>query len=210
MSETMLEKAARVLDASQKAALRKALGRSASKKRANEVVASLTGIADFFAFDEDWQAFREAIAADAPEFLHETAQEYGDFQTPLSLARAVCQKLFELGYRPKVLIEPTCGTGNFIIAALEIFPSIRKVFGLEIQDGYVAECKARLLAALLSRPELKREIQIQSGNIFTEALTPGVLQIDDCEVLILGNPPWVTNTALSALDSTNLPAKSNF
>src|SRR6266568_304308 len=75
-------------------------------------------------------------------------------------------------YRPEVLIESTCGKGNFIIAALEIFPSIRQVFGLEIQERYVTECKARLLAALVSRPELKREIQIQQGNIFAEAPAP--------------------------------------
>src|SRR5437773_5652807 len=75
---------------------------------------------------------------------------------------------------------------------------------------YVTECKARLLAALLSRPELKREIQIQQGNIFAEALAPSVPQTDEGEVLILGNPPWVTNTTLAALDSTNLPTKSNF
>ena len=206
----MLEKFMRVLDASQKAALRKALGRSASKKRANEVIGSLVGIADFFASDEDWDAFREAIAAGAPEFLQESAQEYGDFQTPLSLARTVCHKLFEMGYRPKVLVEPTCGKGNFIIAALEVFPSIRKVFGLEIQDGYVTECKARLLSALLSQPELKREIHIKQGNIFADTTTASVLEISSGEILILGNPPWVTNTTLSALDSTNLPAKSNF
>src|SRR5438034_7997380 len=174
MSEAILERAARVLDSSQKAALRRALGRSMSRKKVNVVVTSLTGISDFFASDADWQAFREAIDTDAPEFVRESVQEYGDFQTPLTLARTVCQKLFELGYRPEVLIEPTCGNGNFIIAALEIFPSIRKVFGLEIQEGYVTECKARLLAALLSRPELKREIQIQQGNIFAEALAPSV------------------------------------
>src|ERR1043166_3775362 len=204
MSETMLENAMRILDATQKVALRKALGRSASRKRANEVVGSLTGIAGFFVSDADWQAFREAIATTAPEVLKDTTQEYGDFQTPLSLARIVCQKLFELGYRPKVLIEPTCGRGNFIVAALETFPSIHKIIGLEIHKGYVTECKARLLSALLSRPELKREIQIQEGNIFAETLTPNLLQVGDGEVMVLGNPPWVTNTTLSALNSTNL------
>ena len=29
-------------------------------------------------------------------------------------------------------------------------------------------------------------------------------------MLILGNPPWVTNATLSQLDSANVPAKSNF
>ena len=32
----------------------------------------------------------------------------------------------------------------------------------------------------------------------------------DCEVLILGNPPWVTNAELGSLQSANLPKKSNF
>lgn len=210
MSDTILERTARILDASQKAALRKALRRATSRKRANEALSSLTGIADFFASDADSQALRDAIAAAAPDFVQEAAQEYGDFQTPLSLAKAVCQKLFDLGCRPKFLIEPTCGKGNFIVAALETFPTIRKVFGLEIQIGYVAECKARLLSVLLSRPELKREIQIQQGSIFADTLTAGALQVNEGEILILGNPPWVTNTALSALDATNLPAKSNF
>ena len=109
MSETILKRSVLLLDASQKAALRRALNRSTSRKRANEGVTSLTGIADFFASNTDWQVFREVIAADATEFAQEPAQEYGDFQTPLSLARAVCQKLFGLGYRPEVLIEPTCG-----------------------------------------------------------------------------------------------------
>ena len=63
----MLGKALRALDESQKAALRKALGRSTSGMRANEVVASLTGLADFFASDADLRTIREAIAAGAPE-----------------------------------------------------------------------------------------------------------------------------------------------
>ena len=29
-------------------------------------------------------------------------------------------------------------------------------------------------------------------------------------VLVIGNPPWVTNSALGALDAGNLPAKTNF
>src|SRR6266496_6494531 len=99
---------------SPKAALQKAWGRSVPRRRANDLVASLTGIADFFSSNADGQAFREAMAADAPESLQETAQEHGDFQTPLSLARSVCQRLFGLGYRPEILIEPTCGKGNFV------------------------------------------------------------------------------------------------
>src|SRR5208283_4258414 len=30
------------------------------------------------------------------------------------------------------------------------------------------------------------------------------------EILVIGNPPWVTNSALGALGSGNLPKKTNF
>ena len=37
--------------------------------------------------------------------------EFGDFQTPDSLALAVCKRLTALGICPDVVIEPTCGVG---------------------------------------------------------------------------------------------------
>ncbi len=211
MSGTIFEKTVRALNADEKIALRRALGRSNSRKQGNEVVASLAGIAGFFAREVDWRVFHQAITANVPEFLRDVPPEYGDFQTPPSLAKVVCQRLFELGYRPKVLIEPTCGRGNFILAALEVFPSIHTVFGLEIQEDHVQAAKTRLLAMLLARPEPKREIHIKQGNIFSDEAVVEARQISKPgEVLILGNPPWVTNTAMSTLVATNLPTKSNF
>jgi len=56
--------------------------------------------------------------------------EYGDFQTPLELARQICRWLKAKGVRPDVLVEPTFGQGHFILAALETFPSIRDVYVL--------------------------------------------------------------------------------
>ena len=53
---------------------------------------------------------------------HKAQIEYGDFQTPLELAQKVCQKLVELGVNPDVIVEPTCGVGNFIEAASASFP----------------------------------------------------------------------------------------
>ena len=51
--------------------------------------------------------------------------EYGDFQTPLDLAREICTLLARQGLEPKVVMEPTCGTGAFLIAASEAFPAAR-------------------------------------------------------------------------------------
>jgi hypothetical protein len=41
--------------------------------------------------------------------------EYGDFQTPLSLARRICALLSQQGMKPKAIVEPTCGIGNFVL-----------------------------------------------------------------------------------------------
>jgi hypothetical protein len=44
--------------------------------------------------------------------------EFGDFQTPLDLAKDICALLARQGLEPKVVIEPTCGTGAFLVAAI--------------------------------------------------------------------------------------------
>ncbi len=74
---------------------------------------------------------------------HKAKIEYGDFQTPVELAKRVCQKLVELGVMPDVIIEPTCGVGNFIEAALDSFKSANKIFGIEINPDYLEEIKAK-------------------------------------------------------------------
>ena len=65
--------------------------------------------------------------------------EYGDFQTPVELAEKICCKLVELGVNPDVIIEPTCGTGNFIKTSAQSFKSARKIIGIEINPNYINE-----------------------------------------------------------------------
>ena len=48
---------------------------------------------------------------------------FGDFQTPIDLADKICDLLHEVGVRPRSIVEPTCGEGNLLLAALERFPS---------------------------------------------------------------------------------------
>jgi hypothetical protein len=38
---------------------------------------------------------------------HKTKIEYGDFQTPLDLAYKICHKIWGLGVKPSLIIEPT-------------------------------------------------------------------------------------------------------
>lgn len=48
--------------------------------------------------------------------------EFGDFQTPLALAQAVCRLIANQGHVPDHVVEPTCGIGAFLTAAGVVFP----------------------------------------------------------------------------------------
>ena len=65
--------------------------------------------------------------------------ELGDWQTPSDLAQKTCRILAEAGISPASIIEPTCGKGSFVFAALETFQSAKHCFGLDISDEYLAE-----------------------------------------------------------------------
>lgn len=119
--------------------------------------------------------------------------EFGDFQTPLMLARQ-CLRVLELPERPRVL-EPTCGTGTFLKATSEMSPGSERL-GIEVQDDYA---------------ELAREwANVSLANIFETDLGNDIRWNTDGSLYVIGNPPWVTSAELRRMDSKNLPPKDNF
>jgi hypothetical protein len=130
--------------------------------------------------------------------------EFGDFQTPASLAQEVCALLKAKGLRPATLIEPTCGTGKFLQAALDQFSSVRRAIGLDVNADYVHETAKRLAR----RPYADR-VQLIGADFF-QTDWPALLNDLPEPLLVIGNPPWVTNAALCSVGSANLPVKSNF
>lgn len=130
--------------------------------------------------------------------------EFGDFQTPTDITNRICNLLRERGVRPSSIIEPTCGEGNFLLSALEQFPSAVKAVGVDINPRYVERAKSRLVMRSHSD-----KVQVFEGDFFNtnwnEILggLPGPL-------LVIGNPPWVTSSELASLNSRNLPKKTNF
>lgn len=122
--------------------------------------------------------------------------EFGDFQTPLTLARAVCRRLAADGAHPDAIIEPTCGDGAFLRAAAEQWPASRRI-GYEIDAAHrrnaVAACP---------------EAEIRAGDAF--ALDwPAIFAETRGRLLVLGNPPWVTSAGVGALDGANRPERTN-
>lgn len=66
-------------------------------------------------------------------------KEYGDYQTPLDFANRVIQYLQEkYVLSPDLIIEPTCGIGNFIKASHNIFPEV-PIIGIDINKTYLEE-----------------------------------------------------------------------
>jgi len=133
--------------------------------------------------------------------------EYGDFQTPLEFARLVCRWLKTKGIRPDVLVEPTFGKGHFLFAALETFPSINHVYGVEIHEPYFDETRQKIKKY---QDDNKRQIHLFCDDVFRFSFPDIAKRHAEQFILVLGNPPWVTNSWLGRKDSDNVPNKSNF
>lgn len=129
--------------------------------------------------------------------------EYGDFQTPLYLAEKICYKLAELNVEPDLIIEPTCGIGNFINASSRIFPSTKEIIGLEINQNYLQKIYVK-------NPSFKeKKIKLIHGNFF-DFNWISLIEKNHQKILILGNFPWVTNSQQGMINTKNLPPKNNF
>ncbi len=130
--------------------------------------------------------------------------EYGDFQTPRDLARQVCILLKKQNYTPKSVIEPTCGIGSFFLEALDSFSSIQIGHAFDIEKEYVETLKNELAK---EKKSISHKIEI--ANFFVKDWETELNRLPE-PILVIGNPPWVTNSQLGQLQSKNLPKKYNF
>lgn len=119
--------------------------------------------------------------------------EFGDFQTPLDLAKQ-CLRVLDLPENARVF-EPTCGLGPFLEAAAELAPSSER-FGVEINSDYAAQAS--------------EWAQVRVANVFQLDLPDAAPWETDGPLFVVGNPPWVTSAELKRMDSENLPLKENF
>lgn len=176
-------------------------------KRANEELEYMTGVARFFNSSEELAEFQHLITLPNGKLGSHQTREFGDFQTPPDLARRICQYLAQNSISPSVIIEPTYGMGNFILSALDIFPNVQLVYGVELQERYEWHLKVSLLIKAMLGKRAAAKIELYRDNIFTHEFPERITNAKD--FLILGNPPWVTSAALGVLESANLPQKQN-
>jgi len=129
--------------------------------------------------------------------------EYGDFQTPESLARDVCRVLRRSRLKPASIVEPTCGIGNFVVAAFEAFPSATAGCAADLNPDYVAATRRRLRSQLATA-----RIDVKQADFFQTDWNGWLATLPD-PLLVIGNPPWVNNSQLGAIGGVNLPHKDN-
>lgn len=129
---------------------------------------------------------------------------FGDFQTPPALAATICELLARRRIRPKSVLEPTCGSGALLVAAVKRFPTVMTGLGVELNPQHVADAEDSV-----DTEQLTNRIRILQSDFFT---TDWHRLLDDLNdpLLVIGNPPWVTNSELGSIGSTNLPEKTNF
>jgi hypothetical protein len=182
-----------------------------SIEKANQKMYDASGILHFFDNNEELVSLKEILSATHTIVEEPDRAEYGDFQTNSDLANKVTLHLSSMKVSPEIVIEPTCGKGNFIIASLRNFKNIKNIFGVEIYKPYIWETKFNIVNFFLANPNAnKPEISIVHCNVFDYDFK-GIAKIhSNKDVLIIGNPPWVTNSKLGSLNSTNLPKKTNF
>ena len=180
-------------------------------KEANKLLQAECGVKGFFANESELLQIVEELNGTYAYEACETNAEYGDFQTNQNLATLVTEKLKNNGLSPQIVVEPTCGKGHFILSVLNTFDNIDKIFGIEIQKKHIWQAKFNVLDFFINNPDKRKpEILIIHSNIFDYNYQTIKNSIGEKELLLIGNPPWVTNSELSAMDSKNLPRKSNF
>jgi hypothetical protein len=135
------------------------------------------------------------------------SRDLGDFQTPPDLVAAVLDELGPIGRRWRRVLEPTCGRGHFLAGLLGRDEPPREIIGIEIQDDHAAAARATADAQAEGSPAVA--VAIVRASLFDLDLRRDLAWRQGGPLLVIGNPPWVTNAALGVLASRNLPRKWN-
>jgi len=128
-------------------------------------------------------------------------KEFGDFQTPQGLATRSVALVAQIFGTPDLVVEPTAGLGAFLKASATQWGRKAEYEGYELNGEYVDAARTNLS---------EFDVRILQRDFFTENWKRNLFRPGKKRVLVIGNPPWVTNSELGQLGSDNLPTKTNF
>ena len=178
---------------------------------ANTLIKSVSGINNFFTSELEIRELIKKIKSIGTYVSEPDRRAYGDYQTNASLAKKVAKYAFSKMKGIEFVLEPTCGEGSFILATIKNVKTLKKIVGVEIYEPYVRKTKFKILNHFLENKENpKPDIDIIHGNVFNFNFKALAEITKNHTTLVIGNPPWVTNSELGSINSKNLPEKSNF
>lgn len=125
-------------------------------------------------------------------------RQRGDFQTPDSLVTQIWSTLDGSFY--DIIIEPTFGLGTFFTSMPR--KGTPRLVGWEIHGGYYDATVQELMRRRYSVDHLF-PTDVLSGSV------SDIGGVEDSSVLVIGNPPWVTNSEQGSLGGKNTGQKSN-
>jgi len=114
-------------------------------EKVNSLIKEVSGINYFFSNQEESSELLKNIKEFNSIVSKPHRREYGDFQTNNELSELVSKYVLLKRNDFEFLLEPTCGKGNFILASIKTFKSLKKIVGVEIYKPYVWETKFKIL-----------------------------------------------------------------
>ncbi len=129
--------------------------------------------------------------------------QFGDFQTPPGLVEEIIKSLSPIGTQWPRVLEPTCGHGNFIRGLLGAPHPPKEIVGLEIQDHHVRAARSIPVCNGTA-------VSVKKADLYRTCLEGDLRWKHMGPLLVIGNPPWVTNSGMGTVNGRNLPRKSNF
>ena len=130
--------------------------------------------------------------------------ELGDFQTPPALVAEILNCLSKSNKYWQKVFEPTCGKGNFISGLLALDQPPKEIKAIEFDTEYFQAVQK------ITENTNSTRVVVQQAKIFDLDLGQSLKWNVEGNLLVIGNPPWVTNSQLGRLGSNNLPIKKNF
>ncbi len=133
-------------------------------------------------------------------------RDLGDFQTPPELVAEVLAALGPIGRRWPRVLEPSCGRGHFLTGLLASAVPPREIEAIEIQQAHTRAAAI----ALASVDHGHTRVRITTADVFDFDLNRDLAWQEHGPLLVIGNPPWITNSELGGLSSANRPRRRNF
>lgn len=124
----------------------------------------------------------------------------GSYYTPTKIVRRVIDKLFEKNAVGKSVIDPCCGTGNFLLQLPDAY-SMDYIYGCDIDKVSVTitrinmalrfyGCEADLIRRHITVRNTLLKCEISSDNCVNDMTDTYAEILDKRYDYVIGNPPW--------------------